>query len=64
MLLASAFIVLAPGDVPARLIWAGILFPLLWPLLFFFSYWPKRPLGPVLGLTAASLLSGAVVFLT
>lgn len=58
-----ALLELVPGDMAAKLIWAGLLFPVLWPLLMFYAYWPENPRTPAILLTAVSLLSGAIVAL-
>jgi len=59
----AAFIIVLPVDLAQRFIWAGLLFPLLWPLLIFLSYWPRRPLTPVLVCSGLSLVSVGVLIL-
>ena len=59
----AAFIIVLPVDLALRFIWAGLLFPLLWPLLIFLSYWPHRSLSPVLLCGGLSLLSVGILVL-
>ena len=59
----AAFIIVLPVDLAQRFIWAGLLFPLFWPLLIFLSYWPQRPLTPVLLCGGLSMLSVGILVL-
>ncbi|MEQ9609785.1 MAG: hypothetical protein RLN99_19175 [Kiloniellaceae bacterium] len=58
----SAWLVAMPIDMSDRLVWAGLLFPLLWPSLVFWVYWSESPRRSLLLLALASLASVAVVF--
>lgn len=57
----AAFIIALPVELGHRFMWAGLLFPVLWPLLIFLSYWPHRPLTPVLLCGGLSILSAGVL---
>lgn len=58
--LMCAWIVAMPIDMSDRLVWAGLLFPLLWPSLIFWVYWSEGPRRPLLALSLAVLASIAV----
>lgn len=58
--LMCAWIVAIPIDMSDRLVWAGLLFPLLWPSLIFWVYWSESPRRPLLALSLAVLASIAV----
>ena len=63
---ASLAIVLAwveafPAETAHRLIWAGLLFPVLWPAFMFYAYWAERAYRPCLLLVMASLASAALI---
>lgn len=53
--LMTACMTLLPGDVSERLVWSGLLFPLLWPLLMFYASWPEKAYWPVAVLGGATL---------
>lgn len=63
VLVMSALIVAGPGAVSDRLIWSGLLFPVLWTSFIFYVYWPERALQPIAVLSLASIASVALVAL-
>lgn len=63
VLVMSALIVAGPGAISDRLIWAGLLFPVLWICFIFYVYWPERAVQPIAVLALTSVLSAAIVAL-
>ena len=59
----AAFTIALPVDLAQRFIWAGLLFPVLWPLLIFLSYWPHRPWISVLLCGGLSFVSVGILVL-
>ena len=59
---AAAALTSMPGDLSDRLVLSGLMFPLLWPVLFFFCYWPRSRLAPCAVLAVAATVCGFVAF--
>ena len=59
--LTAAWIAALPLAMAERLVWAGLLFPLLWPALVFWVYWPEQPRLPLIALGLTTVLSCCLV---